>query len=155
MARRQTIAALVLLALAVPAFAAVYTATLSGDQAVPPTNSAATGEATFRPDKKDGKVRFKVTVDDLYDVQEAHLYLGNPGEPALPEMIVATLYPGPLIPGKAKKVLCSGALGAEDLIGPFMGHGFDELVRALETGQLFVNIITVPHLEGEIRGQMH
>jgi hypothetical protein len=155
MIRKQLVAAVALLALTAPALAAAYTAILTGDQAVPATNSMATGEATFRPDKKDAKIRFKVTVQNLYDVMEAHLYMGDAGTPALPEMVVATLYPGPMIPGKAKKVLCSGALGAGDLTGPLVGHGFDELVRALELEQLFVNVITEPHLEGEIRGQVH
>lgn len=155
MLRKQMLAA-ALFALAVPALAGVvYTAHMTGDQAVPPTMSTATADATFRPDKKDAKVAFKITTENLYDVIEVHLHMGRPAEPALPERIVATLYPGPMIPGKARKVLCTGALGADDLVGPLAGHGFDELVRTFENGDLFVNVITQAHLEGEIRGQVH
>ena len=52
-------------------------------------------------------------------------------------------------------MLASGAIRAEDLKGELEGHLIDELYHLLELGRLFVNVVTEPYMEGEIRGQVN
>lgn len=136
---------------------ASYSARLTPDQAVPPTTSTATGDASFTPNRDNTELRCKVTVNNLYnDGQlEVGLYLGKPGEPAQPDMRVATLpITRNIKPGIYNGILCSLTLTDQDLQGPLAGRTTETLIYAMGMGKVFINIASGSYPEGEIRGQI-
>ena len=50
--------------------------------------------------------------------------------------------------------LASGSIDAGDLIGPLVGQPLEDLVEVIEAGGAYVNVHTVAHRGGEIRGQL-
>ena len=50
--------------------------------------------------------------------------------------------------------LASGSIQAGDLINDLAGHPLEDLIVAIEDGNAYVNVHTVAHPGGEIRGQL-
>lgn len=48
-----------------------------------------------------------------------------------------------------------GSLGASDLLGPLKGKTISDLLGLIKAGQVYVNVGTTKHPNGEIRGQLH
>ncbi|MEN9978771.1 MAG: CHRD domain-containing protein [candidate division WOR-3 bacterium] len=136
---------------------ASYSAQLTGNQAVPPTTSSASGDAVFTPNRDNTELRCRVTVNNLYNdgLLEAALYLGKPGEPAQPDMKVAVLpITRSLKRGIYNGILSQTTLTDADLQGPLAGHKVETLIFAMSIGKVFINISSGSYPEGEIRGQI-
>ena len=157
--KRTTVRMAVLVA--VLAFAglaqAELTAHLTGDQAVPPSGSSATGDATLRPNRDNTELRYKVTVTGLYNdgSTEIHLYLGDAMAPSRPDQSVATLPVTTTKKGRFTGVLSSGALTAAGLTGPLAGHPLADLVGVMAQGKVFIEIATAADPTGELRGTIN
>jgi hypothetical protein len=164
--RKLRLAGLVFVALLATAgtvFAAsrVFEADLSGAKEVPPHRTGAEGEATFHLNKDGTELKFKLEVEDIRNVVQAHIHLGKPGENG---PVVAFLYgPVPAGGGPVDGRLAKGKLTAANLIGPLAGHPLSDLVDAIRTGNAYVNVHTSngsPYpgpgnfSGGEIRGQL-
>lgn len=119
-------------------------AALGGAAEVPPVTTGATGEAVLIVEPDGATVRFALTVDGIQGITAAHLHLGAAGVAGPP---IASLY---------------DASGAEAPGGPFDAEhpisGTLALspthVLALVAGDVYVNVHTVTHPSGEIRGQV-
>lgn len=134
-----------------------YSARLTGDQAVPATESSATGDALFFPNRENTALRCRVTVDNLNNdgALVVALYLGRPDEPPQPELRVAVLpLAGPVRKGNYSGVLVQTTLTDSALTGPLAGRRLENLIYALSLGRIFVNIASGSYPEGEIRGQV-
>ncbi len=145
---------------------------LTGANSVPPVDTRASGRACFalvgaghEGDQEDVKARstltaftavseprldFAMTVKKITGVTQAHIHLGPPG---VSGPIVAFLFDSPTPTGTVNGLLSSGTIRPADLVGPLAGNwaGF---VADFEGGQLYVNVHTVAHPQGEIRGQI-
>lgn len=133
----------------------VYTAKLDGASEVPRTPSKATAEATFTVSPDGGKIGYTVTVHDLGDITMAHIHLGTVGKNG---PVVVWLYPASgkpkLIKGQDNGELATGEITAASLQGPEKDKPLSVLVKAIQAGDAYVNIHTVLHKAGEIRGQI-
>jgi aldose sugar dehydrogenase len=112
---------------------ALFVATLTGAQEVPPTNSTATGTATvlLSPDEKSARV--SLNFSGLSSAQTAAHIHG----PAAPGVSAPVLFPLPN--GNLTDVLIS--LTPAD-------------VTNLKNGQLYINVHSANFVNGEIRGQL-
>jgi hypothetical protein len=112
-----------------------FSATMSGGQEVPPTNSAGIGtaHATLDPD---GTFHWNVA------------YQGLTG-PA-----TAAHFHGPAAPGTNAGIVVN--IGAQGLPSPMQGatHLTDAQIADLVGGRWYVNVHTAAHPGGEIRGQV-
>lgn len=120
--------------LAGPAFAETvkYTADLTADAEVPPTDSSATGTADVTVDTDAKTVSWTVTVEGLSgDPVAAHVH--GPAEKS---------------ENAAPVIDMSGSLmeGSADIT--------DEQISELEAGKYYVNVHTEQNPDGEIRGQL-
>jgi hypothetical protein len=120
---------------------------LSGRQQVPPVSTAATGTATVTLNAALTEATVVVTVDGLADITMAHIHAGNLG---VNGPILFTLAEGsfgsPLV-----LTLSSGNLTARPEAGI---QTFAEAVNAMRQGLTYVNVHSVAHPDGEIRGQL-
>ena len=130
---------------------------LSGENEVPPVETDARGQATFHLDKTGEELSYKLIVANIEDVTMTHIHLGGPDENG---PVVVWLYPedGPppaLIEGRFDGVLAEGTITDADLVGELDGASLDDLVAEIRDGNTYVNVHTVAHPAGEIRGQIH
>jgi hypothetical protein len=149
--RRTCVVAVVLgaaLILASPALANDnFAAPMAGDEEVPAVDTRATGVATFK--LRDEGLAFKVNVANIDDVTAAHIHCGSVG---VNGAVGVTLFSGG--PIDVNGTLAEGVITAPD---PGNGCGWadlDAVVAALEGGDTYVNVHTMAHPSGEIRGQV-
>jgi hypothetical protein len=132
-----------------------FTAQLSGSEQVPSVTTIASGTASFWLNADGTELHYKLTVTDLNNVTMAHLHLGTFGKNGPP---VAWLYPSAPPPkeitGPSNGILSEGEITASDLAGPLKGKTIADLVTEIKAQDIYVNVHTRDHGDGEIRGQL-
>jgi hypothetical protein len=129
-----------------------FHAILEGDEEVPPVDSDAQGAAIFRTSNDGTELNYTLIVANIEDVTAAHIHLAPRGENG---DIVAFLFdPAEPIEGRTNGVLAEGTITSEDLVGPLAEATLSELIDEMEAGNTYVNVHTVEHPSGEIRGQI-
>jgi cell division septation protein DedD len=145
---------------------------LTGANAVPPVDTKASGKgcfllvegstesvrsgrdafaiATVDAESGDPRLDFALNVKKITGVMQAHLHLGPAG---VNGPIVAYLFDAPTPTGTVNGLLARGTIRLADLVGPLAGN-WSGFVNAFLAGGLYVNVHTVAHPEGEIRGQI-
>jgi CHRD domain len=124
---------------------------LTGDEEVPAVVTGAQGQATFKLSADGQSITYKLNVANIEDVTQAHIHLAAPG---VNGPIVTFLFG--LVPGgvDVNGRLASGSIEAGDLINSLAGQPLSALIAAIENGGAYVNVHTVAHPSGEIRGQL-
>lgn len=129
-----------------------FHAILEGDEEVPPVDSDAKGAAIFRTSNDGTELNYRLIVANIEDVTAAHIHLAPRGENG---DIVAFLFdPEEPTEGRTNGVLAEGTITSADLVGPLKGSTLSELIDEMEAGNTYVNVHTVEHRSGEIRGQI-
>ncbi|MDH3260541.1 MAG: PQQ-dependent sugar dehydrogenase [Acidimicrobiia bacterium] len=130
-----------------------FEAELAGDNEVPPVDSDAGGEASFKANPARTEVRYKLEVEDIESAVQAHIHIGAPGTNG---PVVAFLF-GP-VPGgidvDEEQTIAQGTLTAGNLVGPLAGMTINDLLVEMQRGNAYVNVHTVANPGGEIRGQI-
>ncbi len=128
-----------------------FIAQLSGSEEVPPLNTDAEGEVSFRVVPDRNTVSYSISVLRIKEMTGASIHSGKRGEkgPAIYRLLV-----------EPKRLEVSGTLLAEGelqpylLIGSFKGQTLIPLLELMKAEGAYVNIYTKSHPEGEIRGQI-
>lgn len=128
-----------------------YTATLTGAEVVPAVTTSAGGTATFTVDSTGTSMSFKLEVSNITDALASRAHIGKPGANGSGLVI---LYPGPTKTGPFTGTLSAGYFGGSVLIGPLAGKTIADFVDLITSGQAYVNVGTVTHPAGEVRGQI-
>lgn len=128
-----------------------YAVKLAGHDETPPVSTKATGIAYIRRIAHDTKLSYILKVRDITGVTMAHLHLAPKGQEGPP---VADLYKGPEKKGKFSGTLAKGTITDKDLTGPMQGKTIKDLIKEIKGGNVYVNVHTAAHPNGEIRGQI-
>lgn len=133
-----------------------YSASLTGDEQVPPVETDASGHATFEVSEDGTEVDYEVRVNSICNITQAHIHLGEEGENG---PVIVWLYPEEgaepeLIEGRFDGTLVEGTFTEDDFVGPLEGASFEEATGALQDEGAYVNVHTEQHPDGEIRGQI-
>src|SRR5215216_1437504 len=123
-----------------------FTAQLSGQEEVPPTNSQATGMAEFTVTGESAE--YSVNASNIQGVTAGHIHSGKQGENG---PIVVTLFKND---SPTNEVSETGSITADKLEGPMAGKQLTDLVTAMSNGETYVNVHTEQNPNGEIRGQI-
>ena len=130
---------------------------LQGDQEVPPVDTQAQGQATFKLSEDGSTLHYQLIASNIVDVTQAHIHLRASAD-APTGGIVVWLYPSApplqLIPGRHDGVLAEGDVTEADFVGALAGQSMATLVAALESGLAYANVHTTAHPPGEIRGNI-
>ena len=129
---------------------------LSGENEVPEVSTRARGVAVAALREDGTELHYQAFYSRLRNVTAAHLHLGAEGENG---PVVALLLPADLdeLSRRDRRLLrfkFDGTLTSSDLVGPLAGQPLDALVRAIQDGDVYVNIHTEQNPGGEIRGQL-
>jgi CHRD domain len=125
-----------------------FTASLSGDQEVPPDTSTAKGWAWFKP--TGDSVRYQVNATGLDKVSMAHIHGGKTGENGDPIAMLQIMRSS----GPINGTLAQGNITSSDLMGSLAGKSVSDLVSKMQSGEAYVNVHTEANPNGEIRGQI-
>jgi CHRD domain-containing protein len=130
--------------------ARTWTARLTGGEQNPPVQTRATGSASvWLVAFGDSTVHYKIRTSLMTGVTMAHLHSGAKGQNG---PIVVTLE----TPKKTGNAMISqGKFHASDLAGPLQGMDLRAFVASCDSGNVYVNVHTEAHTDGEIRGQLH
>lgn len=131
---------------------AVYGATLTGSESVPPVETAATASLTLTFDGEENKLTYVLEVTSaITNPSSAVIYQGSPGASG---SAVYLLYTGPMKEGSFIGVLAEGEILETDLIGPLRGGSIADLIALIESGKAYVSIGNKSHPVDAIRGQI-
>jgi hypothetical protein len=125
-----------------------YTAQLSGNNEVPPTDSSATAYAYL--ETAGNELKYSIGETGIADPTATHLHSGTNGENG---DIVADL-PSSYKNWNITHKFSDGSITNSDLIGPLKGKTLEDLMAAMDKGEIYINIHSILHPEGEIRGQI-
>lgn len=135
-----------------------FTTSLEGGNEVPnPVKTTAGGEALIRVNKDSTKIYYTINLSNVDSVKMAHIHYGTKKQNG---PIAVWLYPGPQMrqpkvkPGAVNGTLKKGVITKTDLVGPFKGKTVLDLIHAMDHDSAYVQIHTVKHPAGEIRGQL-
>ncbi|MER3456544.1 MAG: CHRD domain protein [candidate division GAL15 bacterium] len=132
-----------------------YVAHLWGREQVPTVVTKAWGVATFEVAGDGASIRYRLEVSRLVNVQMAHIHVAPPGQNG---PVVVWLYPAApppqLRPGRLDGELASGVITVAQLAGPLSRQPLSALLERMRVGEAYVNVHTVAHPAGEIRGQI-
>jgi hypothetical protein len=133
-----------------------FSATLSGKDEVPPTESNSTGTAKFQVNQNndnESQVSYWVNITGIKEVNEAHIHNGTTGENG---DIVATLSNGKSATGddRPPKIGFAGNITKDELQGPLKNKEISDLVSLMSDGNAYVNVHTDKYPDGAIRGQV-
>ena len=129
----------------------VYKALLLGRNEVPPVATPAVGTAVFLHDEAAGRLRFRLEVQNIRRMTQAHIHLGRPGQNG---PVVAFLFGRSAFGISTGRGVVRGTLTARNLVGPLQGRTIRDLVREIRNGNAYVNVHTTQHPNGEIRGHI-
>jgi hypothetical protein len=130
-----------------------FTAKLFGDMEVPPIETNATGLADFRPILNEDIVAYSLNVSDIDQVTMAHIHQAKEGVngPVVVTLIrFKTLTPT----GPVNGLLAQGNITSANLEGPFAGKQLSDLLSAMRSMGVYVDVHTTQYPDGEIRGQI-
>lgn len=127
---------------------------MSGAEENPPVANDFIGQAIFKLSDDGRTMSYKVITSPMVAVTQSHIHIGNVG---VNGPIVVFLF-GFVSGGvNTDGILSQGTFTASNLIPrPAIGFGgtMAELLAALRGGHAYVNVHTVAHPGGEIRGQI-
>src|SRR6476646_2377331 len=130
-----------------------FSATLSGKDEVPPTESNSTGTAKFQINENNSQVSYWVNITGIKKVNQAHIHNGTSGENG---DIVATLSKGKSAKGddRPPQIGFAGNITKDDFQGPLKDKEISDLVSLMSDGMTYVNVHTDKYPDGAIRGQV-
>jgi len=133
---------------------------LEGSQEVPVVVTNAQGQAKFKIADDEQSIDFKLIVAHIDDVTQAHIHCGTAG---VAGPITVFLYGfGPIV--SPNGILSEGTITAADVRavpdsaacpGGIAAGDLNAVIEKIRTGGAYVNVHTVLHPPGEIRGQLH
>ena len=132
-----------------------FAAILTGKEEVPEVDTLDTALATFQSTNKDEKddLKYSIKVTDTDKIKEVRIDMGKPHEKE-EEKVVAKLYKSETPSGEVMGKLCDGTINSQELKGPLHGKNTKELVRKMEKGEAYVDILTEDNPKGKVRGKI-
>jgi glucose/arabinose dehydrogenase len=139
-----------------------FAAQATGAEEVPARPTTGTAQLDMHVIRNGRAIRFDLSVEGLSNVTAAHLHLGVPG---VNGPIVVTLFEAAPGGGPVSGRIARGEIEAADLEGPLAGQTQRDLIVAIETGQIYLNVHTNDGEDppdtgpgdfpgGEVRGQV-
>ncbi len=128
---------------------APLTIDLTGDQEVPPVQTDGSGSATIAIDEAVMEITVDVAIDGIAadQIVAAHFHAAPAGENGA---VVADLLGGALTTPAFSAVVTPADVVPDEVSGIAT---FDDLVREIRAGNIYVNVHTPSNPPGELRGQ--
>ena len=129
-----------------------FAAILTGREEVPVVDTLDTALATFQSTEDKKNLKYSVKVTDTEKIKEVHIDIGKPVEKTAE--VVAELYKSDTPSSEVLGNLCEGNINNKELKGPLKGSNTQELLKKIEKGDAYVDIITEDKPNGKVRGKI-
>ncbi len=127
-----------------------FRARLTGDQEVPPVDTAMTGKVKIQFDEAFSEAEFTLTVNDGVRVQQAHIHCAPAGVNGPIIIFLAGFHaPGWDVDGKW---ISNARFTNANIVNTACGTTLAEIAESMRNGNTYANVHTVAHPGGEIRG---
>ena len=134
-----------------------FAAILTGKEEVPEVDTLDTALATFQSninnnkddDDEQNDIKYSVKVTDTDKIKEVHT-----GKSRKKGDVVAELYKSEIPSREVIGSLTTGKIRPKDLKGSLQGKNTKELVRKIEKGEAYVDIMTEDKPKGKVRGKI-
>lgn len=125
----------------------LFVTSLKGSEEVPPVTTSAAGVAAVIVDRTARELQFSVATRGLNNIVGAHIHAGARGSDG---PVIFTLSEGSF------ESPLSGRLQEDDFqAAPDAGIlSFDDAMSAITNGNAYINVHTMTHPDGELRGQL-
>jgi hypothetical protein len=131
-----------------------FVATLRGNKEVPPVVTTTTGSARVNFNPTFTRASFQLTVNDGKKVIQAHIHCNVVGMNGPIILFLGGAHP----PGSGWNVngewIDNATLTNSNILDTTCGSTLPAIARAMENGRAYVNVHTVAHPAGEVRGQL-
>ena len=130
-----------------------FTAVLSGDQEVPPVDTATTGKAKFIVNRAETALRFELDVrngEGILGAAGAHIHCAPAGQNGTVAAFLAGVLPG----GLDGRLKVKGTLSDANVMATACGATLSALVQSMRDGNTYVNVHSLANAGGEVRGQI-
>jgi len=130
----------------------LFKATLTGDQEVPPVTTDTTGKALLRLDKAQTEIEFQLHVNDGVRITQSHIHCAPSGVNGPVVVFLAGLHAAGLdVDGKW---VSNATITNTSIVNPACGTTVAALAASMRNGNTYVNVHSVAHPAGVIRGQV-
>ncbi len=129
-----------------------YSATLSGKDEVPPTESNATGWAKFVTNDNGSQLSYWVNITGLKQITGAHVHNGSVEQNG--DIAITLSNEKSAEDGDNPTISLKGNITKDALQGPLKGKEISDLVSLMGDGNSYVNVHTDKYQKGAIRGQI-
>ena len=129
-----------------------FSASLSGKEEVPPTESSATGWAKFLTDVNGTQLSYWVNMTGLNEITGTHIHNGSAGQNG--DIVVTLSQQESTKDGDNATLSLKGNITKDNLEGPLKGKELSELMSLMSDGNVYVNVHTDEFKNGAIRGQI-
>src|SRR6266540_5029234 len=127
----------------------IFKAKLKGENEVPAVTTSAAGNGKFRV--KGDIITSNINITGITNVTGAHIHAGLKGQNGEP--VVDLLKTGKQIKTDGG-IMIKGKINSSDLQGPMVGKTLQNLTAAMSKEEVYVNVHTSDHPNGEIRAQI-
>jgi hypothetical protein len=127
-----------------------FAAILTGKEEVPEVDTLDTALATFQSNINNN-IKYSVKVTDTDKIKEVHIHTGKSRKKG---DVVAELYKSEIPSREVIGSLTTGKIRPKDLKGSLQGKNTKELVRKIEKGEAYVDIMTEDKPKGKVRGKI-
>ncbi len=129
-----------------------FAAILTGREEVPVVDTLDTALATFQSTEDKENLKYSVKVTDTNKIKEVRIDIGKPVEKTAE--VVAELYKSDIPSSEVLGNLCEGNINNKELKGPLKGKNTQELLKKIENGEAYVDIVTEDKPDGKVRGKI-
>ena len=127
-----------------------YAAKLIGKSVVPPVNTTAAGRAIIYIDNN--WLSWKLNLTGTTDPIMSHMHMGKKGANGVIVADLLNLINSPKTENTTERMIITGNISASDLQGPMKGKTFADLQSAIKALDLYIDLHTKDHPDGELRG---
>ncbi len=127
-----------------------FWAGLEGEFEVPPVDTPASGMAMFKSTQD--RIWYLINVTGIDKVTAAQIHSGPQGENG--PMLALLFRSSDVQTENLNGTLIQGNITETMLEGPYLGRPVSELANGMQNNTTYVNVLTVEHANGELRGQI-
>ncbi len=129
-----------------------FSANLTGNEEVPPTNIKSLGNAKFQVNSQNNNTIFSLKVGDLEGITTAHIHNGTKGVNG-PVIVTLFMSHSPSSEDNISLAI-KGNITNNNLQGHLAGKQMNDLIGLMKNGSIYVNVHTEQNPLGAIRGQI-
>ena len=132
-----------------------FIATLSGKEVVPPVTTTGTGVAQFVI--SNNSIYYQINLLNIEKIVSVQIHSGGVGTNG---DVLVTLFKSKdndtnsSITQRSSSFSASGNFDASDLTGLLNGKTVNDIILVMQSDEMYVNVITERHPDGELRGQI-